>query len=46
MPDAKIVGFLSFKEAIFVVKSIRLTPQSYNKNYYKKIGFYNQEAFE
>jgi hypothetical protein len=26
-PDAKIVGFLSFRDAIFVVRSNKITPE-------------------
>jgi len=35
-PEAKIVGFFRFRDAIFIARSTRLTPHPLSKNYYLK----------
>lgn len=39
-PDAKIVGFLRFSDAILVARLTSLTPQPLSKSYYKKVSYY------
>jgi len=39
MPEARIVGFFNFNDAIFVSRLISLTPQPLGKNYYSTKNF-------